>query len=279
MELIYRPLTEDNDDVFLEITEPLYRSSRVEINKRKTMLVYKESTPVGWLYMNLPDNKQYDVYVFVYVAPVWRRQGIGTEIFRYTKTKMEGYTGGWWVMYPEMEAADPFARRMGAEFVNSNYHMVYAGGCPELLTEGIRPYHEETDFPAAPEIWNREYANLHKRLGLPDVEPEILTEDDRNDYREFAEVTYVIEEDHKIVGIGGLFSEGDGIGMLAVDAAYTGKGLGTRLAVFLTEESIRRGYSNPHLYCEDGNDNALHIYEKIGYRKEYCEKWAMRKHI
>ena len=73
-----------------------------------------------------------------------------------------------------------------------------------------------------------------------------------------------------------LFDDDSGIGGLAVDEVYAGKGYGTRLAAFLTNECIRRGCSNPCLYCETGNDNAMHIYKKIGYVEKNRECVAVK---
>lgn len=45
---------------------------------------------------------------------------------------------------------------------------------------------------------------------------------------------------------------------------------------YLTRESIRRGCPHPCLYCEAGNDDALHVYEKLGYRIESSETVAVK---
>lgn len=58
---------------------------------------------------------------------------------------------------------------------------------------------------------------------------------------------------------------------------YRRHGYGTAMAIFLTNEILRRGFNEAHLACKTGNDNALHIYEKIGYKKQYTDYWAIKK--
>ena len=79
--------------------------------------------------------------------------------------------------------------------------------------------------------------------------------------------------------MGSLFGDHSGIGSIAVDQAYTGRGYGTRLAAFLTNECIKRGNPKPLLYCEAGNENAMHVYQKIGYAEQGRESVAVKNRI
>lgn len=133
--------------------------------------------------------------------------------------------------------------------------------------EGIRQCRID-DYPTAPDIWSREYADMHIRIGLPYKRHELTEEERKEGYDEFIRAisdSYVLEIDGKIIGFGTLFSDNSGIGAVAVDRAYAGHGYGTRLSAFLTNECIRRGNKAPCLYCESGNDDAMHVYQKIGY--------------
>ena len=280
MELQIRLAGTADKAMLTEITEPSYHAVLADFSIEKLYIAFSDAVPVGWLYLRIPDNPRDESFLFVYVIPDRRKMGIGAELFRYAETHMTGCTGGWWTSYPEYAEADRFAMQMGADYTNTNSYMVYRGGCPDLPEVGIRLYREETDFPAGPEIWSREYAAMHIRLGLPWEMPgeksEAELQEIRELYRELATHTYIIEENGNIAGIGGLFEHGGGIGMLAVDSKFTGKGYGTRLAAYLTKESIRRGCEHPHLYCEAGNDNAMHIYRKIGYVEENRETVAIK---
>lgn len=79
--------------------------------------------------------------------------------------------------------------------------------------------------------------------------------------------------------MGSLFSDHSGIGALAVDRAYSGNGYGTRLAAFLTNECISRGTKAPLPCCETGNENAMHVYQKIGYTEQSRESVAVKNKL
>ncbi len=98
----------------------------------------------------------------------------------------------------------------------------------------------------------------------------------RIDYIRNLHFSYVIEDNGRLVGMGTLFDDNSGIGSLAVDSHYWGRGYGTKLASFLTRECMQRGNRAPCLYCETGNENAMHIYKKIGYIEQSRECIAVK---
>ena len=197
MELKIRPAESSEKIMLTEITEPSYQAVLADFGIDKLHIAFSDAAPVGWLYLRMPDNPREEGFLFVYVIPEQRKKGIGTEIFRYAEARMTGCAGGWWTSYPEFAEADRFAMAMGADYTNTNSYMVYRGGCPDLSEEGIRLYREETDFPTGPEIWSREYAAMHIRLGLPWEMPGEKSEAEllelRELYRELAPHTYIIE--------------------------------------------------------------------------------------
>ena len=214
----------------------------------------------------------------MYVKPEYRRQGIGTYAYRQAEIKLKEFGGNWWSSYPELEAADRFAMHVGFDYTNTNSYLVYDGRSLTVDETGIRLAKSE-DYPTAPDIWGKEYAAMHKRLGLPFEQKEMTEEERKEDFKIFLQMLnlyFVMEVDGIIVGMGTLFDDDSGIGGLAVDEAYAGKGYGTRIAAFLTNECIRRGCPNPCLYCETGNDNAMHIYKKIGYVEKSRESVAVK---
>ena len=71
-----------------------------------------------------------------------------------------------WSSYPESEAADRFALAVGFDYTNTNSYLVHDGRNVPLCADGIRPCRIE-DYPTAPDLWSREYAAMHRRLGLP----------------------------------------------------------------------------------------------------------------
>jgi predicted GNAT family acetyltransferase len=151
--------------------------------------------------------------------------------------------------------------------------MKYAG---ELIPESkynIRKYKDE-DYMRFAEIWICGMNELHKRIGLPVDEATEPNEDYREHYKNSADNHFVIEDEGLIAGVGGI--DGNMIGSLAVDTNLYNHGYGTALAIFLTNEILKRGNNEAYLHCETGNDNAFHVYEKIGYRKLYKVYWSVK---
>ncbi len=260
------------------ITEPTYHNTFDGFKEETIQLIYKQDTLVGWIHLHIPEVFIHSGFVFVYVKPEYRRQGIGTYAYRRAEIKLKEFGGNWWSSYPELEAADRFAMHIGFDYTNTNSYLVHDGRNITVDETGIRLARSE-DYPTAPDIWGKEYAAMHKRLGLPFEEKEMTEEERKEDYQIFLQLLdryFVMEIDGIIVGMGTLFDDDSGIGGLAVDGAYIGKGYGTRLAAFLTNECIRRGCPNPCLYCETGNDNAMHIYKKIGYVEKNRESVAVK---
>lgn len=260
------------------ITEPTYHNTFDGFKEETIQLIYKQDTLVGWIHLHIPEVFIHSGFVFVYVKPEYRRQGIGTYAYRQAEIKLKEFGGNWWSSYPELEAADRFAMHVGFDYTNTNSYLVHDGRNLTMDETGIRQAKSE-DYPTAPDIWGKEYAAMHKRLGLPFEQKEMTEEERKEDFKIFLQMLnlyFVMEVDGIIVGMGTLFDDDSGIGGLAVDEAYAGKGYGTRIAAFLTNECIRRGCHNPCLYCETGNDNAMHIYKKIGYVEKSRESVAVK---
>ncbi len=260
------------------ITEPAYGTVFDQFAGDTISLLLEGDTLVGWLHLDPPPSSLYSGFVFVYISPAYRRRGIGTFAYRQAEARLNAIGCNWWSSYPESEAADRFALAVGFDYTNTNSYLVHDGRNVPLCADGIRPCRIE-DYPTAPDLWSREYAAMHRRLGLPYETREFTAEERKASYEEFCaslDRYFVLEIGGRIVGVGILFSDCSGIGGLAVDVAYSGNGYGTRLAAFLTNECIRRGCPHPCLYCEGGNDNAMHIYRKIGYVEKGQESVAIK---
>ena len=260
------------------ITEESYYSIFQTYAEDTLSLIYEDDILVGWVHLWLPAVIMHSGFVFIYIASEYRRKGIGTCVYRQVEEKLKAVGCNWWSSYPESEAADRFAISVGFDYTNTNSYLVYDGREIEASTDGIRTCCIE-DYPTAPNIWSKEYADMHLRLGLPYKQRELTADEEKEGYDYFCKNLnnqFVIEAEGKIVGTGTLFDDNSGIGSLAVDSAYVGKGYGTRLAKYLTVQCIERGCANPCLYCETGNDNAMHIYKKIGYVEQNRESVAIK---
>jgi predicted GNAT family acetyltransferase len=269
----------ENDNAFIEkTTEPLYLDKFKEFEGEEIKIILLGNTAVGWAHVHMPGSSLYSGFIFIYIIPEYRRKGIGTWVYRQAEAQWISIGCNWWTSYPASEGADRFSLAVGFDYTNTNLYMEHSGVPYVASTDGIRQCRPD-DFSAVSEIWTREYADMHRRIGLPYETHEFTEEDEkeaREDFLSNLKNKYVIEADGKIVGQGGIFRDNSGIGSLAVDRAYAGHGYGTRLAAFLTNEIIRRGNDKPCLYCELGNDDALHVYRKIGYREVSRETVALK---
>jgi len=212
-----------------------------------------------------------DSRVFVFVLPDYRRRGIGSAL--YDKAEKEARAADCrsvWSTYYDVENAAGFVGKVGVTQIKGNDFMVYTG---ELIPENdtlIRPYRDE-DFSRYSRITSRAWHELRVRTGdtcSKIIEP---TDEERQKNRD-SDSCYVIEDAGRVVG-GGSFALGeDGnyhIDAICVDTEFYNRGYGKALAIFLTNEILRRGKSAAYLNVEHGNHNAKHIYESIGYKKIY----------
>lgn len=276
--IILREYDESDKNTVKVITEYNYYKIFKSFTDDTISLIYKNDILVGWIHLHLPASSLYSGFVFVYVAPKYRRNGIGTYAYRQAENQLKTVGCNWWSSYPESEAADRFAVKVGFDYTNTNSYLVHDGRSVSVCTDGIRACRIE-DYPTAPDIWSKEYAAMHIRIGLPYSKKELSADERKEQYDDFHKNLnnyFVMEVDERIIGIGSLFNDNSGIGSLAVESTYSGNGYGTRLAAFLTNECIKRGCQNPCIYCETGNDNAMHIYQKIGYVEKSRESVAIK---
>lgn len=273
-------LPSDNSIVH-EKTEEFYFNKFNSYSKHTIRIIISNDDIVGWMMLSIPKNFVYDGQVFIYVFPEHRRQRIGSLAYRQAESKLLSAGCNWWTSYPSSDIADKFIMSVGFDHTNTNFYMEHDDKLYAASEEGIRMCCSN-DYPEATDIWSNEYANMHTRIGTP-YEKQELTEEMRKEekdaFLENIHNAFVLEIDGRIVGFGQLFDDNSGIGAVAVDRNFVGHGYGTRLSAFLTNESIRRGCKSPCLYCELGNDDAMHIYKKIGYREVSCETVAIRKII
>lgn len=278
MEIILKKYHETDKNKVKAITEYNYYEIFQKFTENTINLIFKNDILVGWIHLDLPESSLYSGFVFIYIAPEHRRKGIGTYVYRQAECQLKTIGCNWWSSYPESTIANRFAISVGFDYTNTNSYLVHDGRNVSLCTDGIRTCRIE-DYPTAPDIWSREYAAMHIRIGLPYKKKELTVAEQEEEYDDFCKNLnnhFVIEVDKRIIGIGSLFDDNSGIGSLAVDSVYSGNGYGSRLAAFLTNECIKRGCPNPCIYCETGNDNAMHIYKKIGYVEQSRESIAIK---
>ncbi len=273
---------EEKDDKYIaENIEPIYYEKYKDVAKEDVRIAIVDKEIVGWMELAFPESALYSGFVFIYIFPRFRRCGFGRQIYREAEKSFCSVECDWWSSFPTSEAAEKFSLAVGFDYTNTNAYMKHNGVEIQASTDGIRPC-TEADYPAAPDIWSKEYADMHIRLGLPYEGTARSDEVEKEGYRQFMEDLdreFVIEDKGNLIGYGSLFKEYSGIGSIAIKREFAGRGYGTRLAAFLTNECIRHGTKFPHLYCEGGNDDALHVYKKIGYEEISRETVAVKNSI
>lgn len=276
-EISIRKYNDSDIDTVIRITEPIYCDKFKCFSRDKILLALVDDDVVGWIHIDIPESSLYSGFVFVYIMPVFRRRGIGTVVYKFAEKQFREVGCNWWSSYPESEVADKFALEVGFDYTNTNSTLVHNGETVPISNDGIRVCRPD-DYKTVDSLWSKEYAAMHKRLGFPYEDREHTAEEEIEGYNDFCKNInsyFVLQVDENIIGMGSLFENNSGIGSLAVDRAYSGKGYGTRLAAFLTNECMKRGTKTPVLYCETGNADAMHIYKKIGYIEQKRESVAL----
>lgn len=228
-------------------------------SRDKITVVEYDGVIAGYLLASIEkDNCQ----VFIYISQEYRKNGIATALFHEAERQCrEKSEKEMWGGYAD-ESVKEFTKKIGCHFTSSNLYMEYTGGIlPENeKIKNIRKCREE-DYLRCQYLWSKGYYELHLRIGHVDVK---MSEPQQDFDKNAVENWYVLEENGQIIGCG--YINENEITALAVDTEVNNKGYGTALAIFMTNEILKRGYKTASLNCEAENDNARHIYEKIGYK-------------
>jgi len=234
------------------------------LDSKRLRIAEQDSKVAGFAYASPYSG---DCRVFVFVAPECRRQGIGTVLYAWAeKRARRSRSESLWSTYYIAEESEGFVRKIGYDRLTGNDYMRYAGGLLPEKNFSIRNY-TDADFDRVFYITSHAWHDLRLRTGVADSKVHTRSREIRRSYRRSADTGYVLEDNGQIVAYGS-FGE-DMIGSVCVDPALYNRGYGRALAIFLTNEILRRGNEAAELWCEHGNDNARHIYESLGYRTEY----------
>jgi len=229
-------------------------------NREKVFVAEVNNIVTGYMFLDIsPGNCQ----VYIYINPEYRRRGIGTslchEAERMCREKNE-YE--FWSYYYD-ELVKGFVDKLGFYFTTSSIDAEYRGDfIPEQKRDMIRKCRIEDDERCS-YIWNKGMHDMRLRVGYPESRIYETTEEDRKNFIDNLDDHFVLEENGKIVGYGIVC--GDWIGALAVVEEAMNKGYGTALAIFMTNEILRRGHKTARSCYEAKNADSRHIHLKIGY--------------
>jgi AraC family transcriptional regulator len=267
--ILIRKYTADDTDVLknaITNDNPRYMEDLAGDHNKLTVAEYN-GVVAGYLWTTVYMGH---CQAFIYVAHEYRRHGIGTALCHEAEKKFREETDikEMWGYYYDFETIK-FIDKLGFYFTGSTLEMEYRGGLiPEQKQNMIRKCREE-DFSRYAYLWDKGCHETRVKVGYPDSKQEEATEEKRqqfiNGFDSSHDSSYVLEENGKIVGMGSINWD-NYIGSLAAEKESANKGYGTALAIYMTNEILRRGHTFAGLSCDAKNTNARHIYDKIGYK-------------
>lgn len=215
-----------------------------------------------------------DGFLYVYVFPEFRGQGVGTLAARKAEAQMQSESR--WKITTAYDSHSDVARKLaekcGFKKKFASAIMKYQGGKFEEKPLPIRKYRDE-DFVAAFTLEDEAFHKMRLESGsFPDSKLSEPSDDMKNFYAEHAEGEYVWLEGEEIIG----FAQIDGaeLSSVSIKLTHQGKGLGKEFTKFLVNRILEQGEETPYLYCIVGNDKAHKLYESLGFQEVSCNAYA-----
>lgn len=217
-------------------------------------------------------------YLTVYVAPLFRRQGIGSAVVRYAEEKLR--TGGTEKVRSSFRANYPstltFAHKLGyGDYFSSSLMRRTGGPFPmEKLEElPVRSYTDQ-DYTASQSLYAEAFHEMRVRVGsFPDSVVAQPSEQERRSWLEDAQDRFVYVLNGEIAAYAHL-STGE-ISSISVRSDLQGHGIGKTFMRYLCNEIYRRGYANVDLWCVVGN-NARILYDRLGFEEKYTMQFVRK---
>ncbi|MDR6550656.1 GNAT family N-acetyltransferase [Paenibacillus qinlingensis] len=214
-------------------------------------------------------------YVTVFVAPQFRRQGIGSATVKYAETILrEGGTQKIRSSYRSgHETSLAFARKLGYDNYFSSTFMQRIGD-PFLLDKlPVRPYSDE-DYSITQSLYAKAFHEMRVRVGcFPDSVIAEPSEKDRKAWNEDAGDRFVYEINGEIVAYSHL--SGHVLSSISVRTDFQGLGIGRRFVMFLCNEIYQRGHEKVDLWCVSGN-YARSLYDSLGFKEKYMKEFLQK---
>ena len=208
-------------------------------------------------------------YLSVFVAPQFRRRGIGSAVVKYAEAKLrEGGTGKVRSSFRfNNRSSLAFARQHGYAPYYSSVLMQRSGDpFPLEVTLPVRLYTDE-DYLASQSLYAAAFHEMRVRVGcFPDSVIAQPSEKDRRAWEEDAENRFVYELNGEIVAYSHL--SGNELSSISVRTDFQGLGIGRKFVMYLCNEIYRRGSAQVELWCVVGN-YAKHLYDSLGFKEKY----------
>ncbi|WP_018754283.1 GNAT family N-acetyltransferase [Paenibacillus terrigena] len=214
-------------------------------------------------------------YLTVFVAPQFRRQGIGSAMVKYAENELRA--GGSQIVRSSFRAGHQsslaFARKLGYDEYFSSAYMQRTSDPFPLEELPVRLYTDE-DYLPTQSMYATAFHEMRVRVGcFPDSVIAEPSEKGRRAWIEDAENRFVYEINGEIVAYSHLC--GHEISSISVRTDFQGQGIGRKFVMYLCNEIYQRGSATVDLWCVIGND-ARNLYDSLGFKEKYVKEF-MRK--
>jgi len=214
-------------------------------------------------------------YLTVFVAPQFRRQGIGSAMAKHAENELRA--GGTQKVRSSFRAGSQaslaFACKLGYDQYFSSAYMERTGDPFPLEELPVRPYKDE-DYPASHSLYAAAFHEMRVRVGcFPDSVIEQPSEKGRTAWKEDAENRFVYEVNGEIAAYSRL--SGHELSSISVRSDFQGLGIGRKFVMHLCNEIHQRGSATVDLWCVVGN-YARNLYDSLGFKEKYRMEF-MRK--
>ncbi|KHL94838.1 GCN5 family acetyltransferase [Paenibacillus sp. IHB B 3415] len=231
-----------------------------------------KETLVALAQMEAPTHQS---HLQVFVAPRYRRQGIGTAMVQAAETQLQA--GGTRTVSTSSRSGAPaspgFARKLGYAPYYSLVYMQRTGGFFSQEEAPVRLYTDE-DFLPAHSLYATAFHEMRVRVGcFPDSVVAQPNEGRRNAWKADAEDRFVYEFNGEIAAYSHL--HGNEISSVSVRSDLQGCGIGREFVKYLCNEIYQRGHATVVLCCVVGNE-ARQLYDSLGFQETHIVEY-MRK--
>ncbi|MFC3748680.1 GNAT family N-acetyltransferase [Paenibacillus sp. GCM10012306] len=214
-------------------------------------------------------------YLTVFVAPQFRRRGIGFEVVKYAENRLRA--GGTQKVRSSFrsghEASYAFARKLGYDPYFASAYMQRTGDPFPLNEHSVRQY-VDSDYMDSQSLYARAFHEMRVRVGrFPDSVIAQPSEQERSAWKEDAEDRFVYIMNGEIVAYSHIC--GNEISSVSVRTDLHRQGIGRKFVMYLCNEIYRRGHTDITLWCVVGND-AENLYDSLGFKQKYTMEFVRK---
>ena len=276
MELLYKEINQNEYAVVREMLLQDMETSEEFLwalqNKPETLTVAYIEDEIVAVALIIPGKKASCLIVFV--APQYRRKGIGQSVVQYGENKLHKEASKIMTnFHADNEVSKRFARSFGYERQFSSAYMKHIEGRFAINELPVRLYIDE-DYRESHALYAQAFHEMRIKVGdFPDSIVERPSEKNRQAWNADAANRFTYQENDEIAGHGHL--EGNEIGSISVRTDLQGHGIGKKFVMYLCNEIYNRGYKEVLLWCVIGN-NAMKLYDSLGFRELYIAEFAYK---